>query len=728
MKRTKSIVGIAVGVSSIVLIVAGIIAHRSVQILAHTSDEVLRSKELELSLERLLSSLRDAETGQRGYIVTGSEAYLFPYNAALREIDGRMLTLEARIQARDVSAEELAALRGLVRVKLEELARTIELNRSGQREEAIALVRSNQGKSAMDAIRALVGERVLVEQRNVERLMGRESAARRDTLRSSISVSALAVFLIVVLFYVVRRDSSRLRLSEERLATTLRSIGDAVIATDETGKVTMMNPIAENLTGWRLPEARGKPLEEIFRIVNEQTREVVESPVDKVLREGGIVGLANHTVLIHKAGHETAIEDSGAPICDDTAAITGVVLVFRDATEERATKNALRLADRRKDEFLATLAHELRNPLAPIRQAAALAVHPGATPDKIRWSHAVIERQTAHMARLLDDLLDVSRITRGRLEVRRTRVALRAVVDAAVETARPAIDAGKHSLTVTLPDEPLALDADAFRISQVLANLLTNAAKYTANQGRIQLAAAQVGEDVEIRITDNGIGIASEDLPKIFEMFAQVKPTLDRKEAGLGIGLALSKALVELHGGTLEGRSEGLGKGSEFTIRLRLATPQQEEAMPAGPAVSDHTRPAVRTLRILLADDNRDACESLQMLLEMEGHDVRAVHDGESALATLVHFRADVALLDIGMPKMNGYELAREIRKQPWGAGIQVVALTGWGQADDRQRAVDAGFDAHFVKPVDIAELQAYCAVLADQRNSGNLIAPAGGR
>ena len=727
MKRTKSIVGIAVGVSSIVLIVAGVIAHRSVQILADTSDHVLRSKELELSLERLLSSLRDAETGQRGYIVTGSEAYLFPYDAALREIDGRMLTLEARMQARDGSAEELSALRGLVRVKLEELARTIEMYRSGQREEAIALVRSNQGKSAMDALRALVGERVLVEQRNVERLMGRESAARRDTLRSSISVSALAVFLIIVLFYVVRRDSARLRFSEERLATTLRSIGDAVIATDETGKVTMMNPVAENLTGWRLPEARGKPLEEVFRIVNEQTREIVESPVEKVLREGGIVGLANHTVLIHKAGHETAIEDSGAPICDDTAAITGVVLVFRDATEERATKNALRLADRRKDEFLATLAHELRNPLAPIRQAAALAVHPGATPEKIRWSHAVIERQTAHMARLLDDLLDVSRITRGRLEVRRTRVALRAIVDAAVETARPAIDASKHTLTVTLPDEPLALDADALRISQVLANLLTNAAKYTGNQGRIQLAASRLGEEVEIRITDNGIGITSEDLPKIFEMFAQVKPTLDRKEAGLGIGLALSKALVELHGGSLEGRSEGLGKGSEFTVRLRLATPQ-EESLPSGPAVPDHTPPALRTLRILVADDNRDACESLQMLLEMEGHDVRAVHDGESALATLVHFRADVALLDIGMPKMNGYELAREIRKQPWGAGIQLVALTGWGQADDRQRAVDAGFDAHFVKPVDIAELQAYCAVLADQRNSGNLIAPAGGR
>ena len=235
MKRSKSIVGIAVGVSSIVLIVAGVIAHRSVQILADTSDEILRSKELELSLERLLSSVRDAETGQRGYIVTGSEDYLFPYDKALREIEGRLRTLEARMQARDGSMEELQSLRGLVSVKLEELARSIELHRSGHRAEAIALVRSNQGKTAMDAIRALIGERVLVEQRNVERLMALERDAREATLRSSISVSALAVFLMMALAYVVRRDSARLRLSEERLATTLRSIGDAVIATDELG-------------------------------------------------------------------------------------------------------------------------------------------------------------------------------------------------------------------------------------------------------------------------------------------------------------------------------------------------------------------------------------------------------------------------------------------------------------------------------------------------------------
>ena len=401
------------------------------------------------------------------------------------------------------------------------------------------------------------------------------------------------------------------------------------------------------------------------------------------------------------------------------------MLVFRDATEERAAKNALQLADRRKDEFLATLAHELRNPLAPIRQAAAVAAHEGTTPEQIRWSHSVIERQAAHMARLLDDLLDVSRITRGRLEVRRKRIALRGVVEAAVETARPVIDAGRHALSIDLPGEPLMLDADALRISQVLGNLLTNAAKYSERPGTIRLTAERVGEEVVIRVVDNGIGLAPADLPKIFEMFAQVNPTLDRKEAGLGIGLALSKALVELHGGTLEGRSEGLGKGSEFTVRLQLASPEQVQRTSSGSPVvpAETTPPATGSLRILLADDNRDACESLKMLLAIDGHEVRVAYDGESALATLAEFHPDIALLDIGMPKMNGYELATEIRRQPWSQDIQLVAVTGWGQSSDRQRALEAGFDAHFVKPVDFTELQAFCASVAPRTTGARLSA-----
>jgi PAS domain S-box-containing protein len=719
MQKSRSIVGLAVGVASLVLVVAGIISYRAVAQLEKISNDVLRAKELELSLERLLSTLRDAETGQRGYLLSGSEEYLAPYDEALRELDARLNTADARIAATGGTTADMDRLRRVVARKLQELARTIDLYRSGRRVEALAIVNSDEGKKAMDAIRVFVGERVDAGQMRVEQLLGTEHAALRATTRASTSVSALAIMLLVVLAYVVRRDSARVRQSEEQLATTLRSIGDAVIATDNKGLVTMANPVAEALTGWTIGAARGKPLDEVFKILNEQTREPVESPVTKVLREGGIVGLANHTVLVHRAGHETPIEDSGAPICDKEGAIIGVVLVFRDATRERAAQNAMITADRRKDEFLATLAHELRNPLAPIRQAASLASHANATAEQIIWSNGVIERQTAHMARLLDDLLDVSRITRGRLEVRRTRVALRTIVDAAVETARPAIDAGQHDLRIELPADAVLLDVDALRIAQVLGNLLTNAAKYTPAHGVIKLVAAREGSEAVVRVSDNGIGLTADDLPRIFQMFAQVKPTLDRKEAGLGIGLALSKALVDLHGGSLEGRSEGPGKGSEFTVRL-AAIEAQPEAVEARPKADekDKQSPAqspdtVAPLRILLADDNRDACESLELLLNLEGHEVRVTYDGEAALAALAGFRADIALLDIGMPGKNGYEVAAEIRKQPWGAAIHLVALTGWGQAEDQRRSEAAGFDEHLVKPVDFDVLRALCGKFA---------------
>jgi PAS domain S-box-containing protein len=571
MKKSRSLVGLAVVTSSIVLIGAGVMAHRAIGELSASSGALVRAKEIELDYERLLSALRDAETGQRGYLLTGDVAYLQPYEAAVHDLTQRVDEIKAHVREDDGSVDDLAILGNLVSRKLAELARTVDLNRSGQHDQAIAVVRSDEGKALMDDIRAFVGQQVLEQQSRAARLREVQRAALTSSTRTSVIVSGLAILLTILLVYIVRRDSARVRESESRLAITLRSIGDAVIATDDRGRVTMMNPVAEQLIGWQFAEARGKSLEDVFRIVNEDTREPVESPATKVLREGGVVGLANHTVLIRRDGGETPIEDSGAPIRDDAGNMSGVVLVFRDATQSRAAEKALRDADRRKDEFLATLAHELRNPLAPIRQAAGTAAHRAATSEQVRWSLGVIQRQVAHMARLLDDLLDVSRITRGRLEVRKARTSLKAVVDSAVEIAQPAIHAGKHQLTVELPNEPLELEVDALRIAQVLGNLLTNAAKYTPTGGRIQLQAGSAGDDVVIRVIDNGIGLEAADLPRIFEMFTQVSPSQDRPNAGLGIGLALSKALVELHGGTIEAKSAGPGRGSELIVRLALA-------------------------------------------------------------------------------------------------------------------------------------------------------------
>jgi signal transduction histidine kinase/ActR/RegA family two-component response regulator len=378
----------------------------------------------------------------------------------------------------------------------------------------------------------------------------------------------------------------------------------------------------------------------------------------------------------------------------------GVALWFNDITTRKNDERLLQEADRRKDEFLATLAHELRNPLAPIRQAAMISRLPQATEAQKRWSHEVIERQVRHMALLLDDLLDVSRITRGRLALRRGSNSLHEMIEAAVETARPLVDSRHHVLEVVLPQAAIVMQADPLRVSQIVANLLTNAAKYTDPNGRIRLLAALDAEDVVIEVSDNGIGIAPESLPEVFDMFTQLRGTGDRA-SGLGIGLALTKGLVELHGGTIGVRSEGGGRGSVFTVRL-----PRGEVPEAVPARDDGVEPrAASARRILVADDNRDAAESLAALLQLEGHEVTLAYDGADALAAYERVHPQVCLLDIGMPLRTGNEVAAEIRARDDGRTPTLVAITGWGQDADRTQALAAGFDHHLTKPVDPAQL-----------------------
>jgi signal transduction histidine kinase/CheY-like chemotaxis protein len=378
--------------------------------------------------------------------------------------------------------------------------------------------------------------------------------------------------------------------------------------------------------------------------------------------------------------------------------------VQREIEAELHQQRDWRDADRRKDEFLATLAHELRNPLAPIRQAALISKAPGATDAQKRWSHDVIDRQVQHMSLLLDDLLDISRVTRGTLALRMQSTELSSVIDSAVETARPTIDAKRHVLSVDVPAEPVQFTADPLRVAQVLSNLLTNAAKYTDPEGQIGLSAGCEGDDVVIRVRDSGIGISVAALPRVFNMFSQVHSTTDRSEGGLGIGLALAQGLIELHGGTIEANSEGLGCGSEFTVRLPRRVVHASKAAPNKPVA---TASSLRR-RILIADDNRDSAETLAALLRMEGHEVTSVHDGPVALSAFGEIKPDVALLDIGMPGLTGYEVARKMRQSTSGASVTLIAITGWGQDIDKERAYAAGFDHHLTKPVDpqrLAEL-----------------------
>jgi PAS domain S-box-containing protein len=396
----------------------------------------------------------------------------------------------------------------------------------------------------------------------------------------------------------------------------------------------------------------------------------------------------------------------------------GVVCYYYDLTEReqlvaelraaQATierQNAeLREADRRKDEFLATLSHELRNPLAPIRTATEILADPALSARQYGWAHGVIQRQVKHMALLLDDLLDVARITQGKVELKKARVALTEVVDAAVESARPLIDGKHHRLTISLPAEPPTLEVDPLRLAQILSNLLTNAAKYTDAGGNIALSAQLDADELRLTVSDDGIGLPPEALDRIFVMFSQVERNGARGEGGLGIGLALVRGLVELHGGRVEARSEGRGRGSTFVVHLplRTADPPRHEKR-----ADESAQTQRRARRILVVDDNRDAADTLTMLLGSSGHEVRAAYGGAAALALATAFRPEIGLLDIGMPDVDGYAVARQLRAQPWADRLLLIALTGWGQDADRRHAEAVGFDHHLTKPVDPERVEA---------------------
>ena len=771
----------------------------------------------------------------------------------------------------------------------------------------------------------------------------------------------LTCALIIGIGEAMRKAQTRARQRQQLLQVTLRSIGDAVITTDNDGRVTYLNAVAASLTGWKQPDALGQPLEAVFRIVNEETRRPVESPAVKALREGVVVGLANHTVLIQKDGRERAIDDSAAPIRDDLGRVSGCVLIFRDVTAQRrreqekanelltarllasivessddaivskslsgiiqswnagaerlfgytadqavgrhisliipperiaeeddivaslkagkridhfeterqrsdgqrlqvsltispirdaagtvigASKIArditerkraeaerekfvtlienstdfigmcdlkgcpffvnraglkmvglddieqarhthlasfffpedqprmmdeffpsvlekghgeievrfrhfktgeahwmankvltlpgadgqpmafatvsqdvterrrlednlrrvageLSDADRRKNEFLAMLAHELRNPLAAISNAVRVLRLGDGDGEAVRETSEMLERQVGQMVRLVDDLLDISRITRGKIELRKRRAELGPIINQAIEANRALYRSMNHELTVAVPPVPVYVNADPTRLAQVVGNLLNNACKFTDHGGHVWLTVEQEGTQAVIRVRDNGIGIAAHQIPHLFDMFTQVDTSIARSHEGLGIGLTLVKTLVEGHGGTVEAHSEGLGHGSEFVVHLpAVSSVAGVSELLSEETVSEPAAPALPHC-ILVVDDNEDAAEWLATLLNLRGHETHVAHDGIEAIQAAERILPDVVLLDIGLPRMDGYEVCRRIREQPWGKDMVLVALTGWGQEEDRQKSREAGFDWHLIKPVD---------------------------
>ena len=519
---------------------------------------------------------------------------------------------------------------------------------------------------------------------------------------------------------IARRVSAEAALRETttRYRVTLESIGDAVIATDADGGVTFMNPMAEQLTGWPAARAMGAHLDGVFVIRNEVTRQPVESPVSKVLRHRGIVGLANHTILVRADGTELPIDDSGAPIRDHQGAVAGVVLVFRDLSERHAFQRQLALktqqlqeADRRKDEFLSMLAHELRNPIAPLSNGVQLLKrHHGSDPTIQRLAQ-MMERQVTHMVRLVDDLLDVARLTRGTIELRRRPVALSQAIDQAVETSSHAIESHGLSLLVDRPPGHIETNADLTRLVQVFANLLSNAAKFSTPGGTVRVGWRLETGQAAVSVSDSGVGIDAQLLPHVFDVFVQGDRTLDRSHSGLGIGLSIARNIVQMHGGAIEANSAGPGLGSTFTVRLPLVS-GADAARAGAPAANEPAQPLKR--RVLVVDDNEDAAQTLDSILDDWGLESRVAYDARSAMDLLGTIHPDCVLLDIGLPGMNGYELAKAIRSLPQGERrILLIAVTGYGDAAARERSLASGFDHHLTKPVDLELLR---AILSMQR------------
>ena len=804
----------------------------------------------------MLSTLKDAETGQRGYLLAENDAYLQPYQEATARLRSELASLKDQLNAEPDQQARLAVLEQTIALKLSELDRTITLTQTGDRAAALALVRGNSGKRFMDEARAQIAAMQTTEYELLNQRASESERSARTTIISIVLAAAIGCVLLAIVFSLTRRNlllrqraTDELSAERERLRVTLASIGDAVLTTDSGGRITFANPVAELLTGWSQPEVLGQPLDTVFRIVNEQTRASVENPARRALQEGVIVGLANHTVLIRKDGSEHPIDDSAAPIRDVQGRIFGCVLVFRDITQRRQEeqrraegearvrsvmdhvadgiltfdedgaietfnpaaerlfgykaeeilgKNVklllpdpfhsarrtyggngeaqiidagqevegrckdgstfpfeasvsefslgsrryftgivrdithrkrierqmyemmieLKEGDRRKDEFLAMLAHELRGPLTPLRNGLELLTRSDGNPDLLRQVRSSTQRQLGQLVRLVNDLLDVSRITRNKLDLRREPIEIALVVQQAIDQCALHAESTRQRINVALPSQPIYVDADPARLAQVFSNILHNACKYSEPGGSIEVIAALQDEQVVVKFKDTGIGIPSNKLKSIFELFMQVDRTLERSQSGLGIGLSLVKRLVEMHGGSVEAFSKGLGHGSEFVVRLPVVA-QGHGVLTA----ESTTEPAGPSRRILIVDDNTDSAASLAMLLQLSNHETYTAHDGLEALKAAERLQPDVVLLDVGLPKLNGYEVCRRIRQQPWAKNIIIVAVTGWGQSEDQQKSKEAGFDAHMVKPADYAALmQLFSSHLSvrDQAESGS--------
>jgi PAS domain S-box-containing protein len=682
------------------------LAHRDTAQVYENGRAIAKGYERIATSARLFSLMQDAETGQRGFLLTGREAYLAPYDHAAQQLASDLERLQA---LGFLGAEEeklIARMRSSIAIKMEELGETIALRREKGLDAARDVVLTGRGREAMLDIRGAAVAIGDLERREVERLTEQSQGSYRSGLLSRVLATLLGLGLIFGL-YRLSDSNARERTRHaairdeqaERFRVTLASIGDAVIVTDDAAQVRFMNPVAERLTGWG-SDWEGQPIAGVFRIQDEESGKPGRDPVGRVLSERQIVALENHTELVRRDGEAIPIDDSAAPIFASDGQLTGVVLVFRDITERRQAerlahrqKEALEEGDRRKDEFLAMLAHELRNPLAALRNAIEVLRLVKADSEEGAQARAIIQRQVQQMARMVDDLIDVARISSGRMTLRRAPVEVREVVEAATETTASLFAERRHALDIRLPEGPLFVNGDSVRLAQVLTNLLNNAAKYTDSGGRVELEVSGTDSTAILSVRDDGPGIGPDLLPHVFDLFRQGQRSRG-SEGGLGIGLNLARRIVDLHGGTIEAVSLGVGRGSTFVVTLPLSGPP--EPMPQAARAR-----GASAHRVLVVEDNDDVRRALETLLRLGGCEVAGAADGAQALAESRRFRPTVVLVDLGLPDVSGYEVARSLRGDADLAGVHLVALTGWAQEEDRRQSIAAGFDRHLVKPVE---------------------------
>jgi len=675
--------------------------------------EVERHRVAIALLNDTLSTIKDAETGQRGFLITRDEDYRQPYDQAVTLIRSNLNALRTHFEPQQVDS-----LESTINERIKVLEANLSLAQSGQIDAAVTNVRTGTGKAIMDSLRAEV--RRLGEQRESLLHEAQDAAGRATNLRTVVFV-AIILFNLAFLGWAyfrirsevsLRMDATReSRRQKDLLAVTLTSIGDAVILADTNAHIVYMNPVAERLTGWTLAEAASQPCASVFRIINEQSRAIVESPVEKVLRQGTIVGLANHTLLIRKDGSEVPIDDSGAPVREENGAVRGVVLIFRDFSEHKSAEQDLRRAKeeleqaaRVKDQFLATLSHELRTPLTPVLTTLNLWEASTDLPEDFRSDIVMLRRNIELEARLIDDLLDLTRIAQGKLSLNPELCDVHDILIAAIEVYRSEIQGKRLEVVTRFQARRRVVTADCARIQQVFWNIIKNATKFTPEGGRITIETRNDNEGrIVVSISDTGIGMSAEELTSVFKPFVQGTTDSHRRHGGLGLGLAIARAFTEAHGGTIDASSPGPTKGTTFTFRmlaLDVSTPDLSAVSNPKPIVE-----SAEKLRVLLIEDHADSATVLARLLARMGHAVQVCDSVRATMEVLARGDGfDLVLSDIGLPDGTGVDLIREIRKQHrWPA----VALTGYGMEDDIIRCREAGFDGHITKPVSVQNLEA---------------------